>query len=127
MEQLFACERLHPGECNRYGVEMTVVTLEDVIGPQGEDSRIHQFATDLFNHWGLGDPEVGNGLLVMLVRNKRALEVVTGEKGRTKSECLVDSAHPIALPPPAPWLRTCSSHPFVVACSIGLNVIPGGM
>ena len=45
-----------------------------------------QRATDLFNEWGLGDPDVGNGLLVMLVKNKRRLEVVTGSKGHTRSE-----------------------------------------
>eukprot|EP01046_Picozoa_sp_COSAG06_P033974 COSAG06_NODE_3517_length_5235_cov_4.335475_3_plen_103_part_00 len=28
---------------------MTVVTLEDIDGPQGHDSRIHDFATNLFN------------------------------------------------------------------------------
>lgn len=65
---------------------MTVVTLEDIAGPKGQGNRIHQFATDLFNEWGLGDPEVGNGLLVMLVKNKRRLEVVTGSKGHTRSE-----------------------------------------
>jgi hypothetical protein len=37
---------------------------------------------------GLGDPAVGNGLLVMFVKNKRALEVVTGERGHTKSESI---------------------------------------
>jgi hypothetical protein len=30
-------------------MEMTVVTLDDISGPRGEDSRIHGFATDLFN------------------------------------------------------------------------------
>ena len=63
-----------------YGVEMTVVTLDDVTGGR----NLHDFATSLFNRWGLGDPEVGNGLLVMFVKNKRALEVVTGERGNSK-------------------------------------------
>ena len=54
---------------------MAVVTLEDITGPKGKGNRIHQFATDLFNEWGLGDPDVGNGLLVMLVKNKRRLEL----------------------------------------------------
>ena len=77
---------LNGGRSLRYGVEMTVVTLEDITGPNGHGNNVHQFATDVFNKWGLGDPEVGNGLLVMLVKNQRRLEVVTGSKGRTKSE-----------------------------------------
>jgi hypothetical protein len=60
-----------------YGCEMTVVTLDDVSGRAGRD--LHGFATQLFNHWGLGDPAVGNGLLVLLVKKQRAVEIVTGE------------------------------------------------
>lgn len=54
------------------GVEIAVVTLDDVPGdPKG-------FATELFNHWGVGSANANNGLLVLLVTGQRALEMETG-------------------------------------------------
>lgn len=36
------------------------------------------FATALFNHWGIGKAEANNGLLVLLVMDQRRLEMETG-------------------------------------------------
>jgi hypothetical protein len=64
--------RLH----QRYGMEVAVVTLTDTTGY--EDGDIHGFFTELFNFWGVGDPNANNGLVIGLVKTKRRLEMVTG-------------------------------------------------
>ncbi len=53
-------------------VEIAVVTVQQVTGTP-ED-----FATDLFAHWGIGDADTDNGLLVLLVTGERRLEMQTG-------------------------------------------------
>jgi uncharacterized protein len=55
------------------GVEIAVVTVEDVDTPTPKD-----FATALFNHWGIGKARNDNGLLVLMVRGQRRLEMETG-------------------------------------------------
>jgi len=54
------------------GAEVAVVTVEDTI------DEPKAFATGLFNHWGLGDARANNGLLVLLVLDRRRLEMETG-------------------------------------------------
>ncbi len=54
------------------GAEMAVVTVDDTI------DEPKAFATGLFNHWGLGDARANNGLLVLLVLDRRRLEMETG-------------------------------------------------
>lgn len=54
------------------GVEITVVIVDDVI------STPKEFATELFNFWGVGKARADNGLLILLVRDKRRLEMETG-------------------------------------------------
>jgi uncharacterized protein len=54
------------------GVEMPVVTVQDVPGTPKE------FATALFNHWGVGKADADNGVLVLLVMGQRRLEMETG-------------------------------------------------
>lgn len=53
--------------------EIAVVTVEQVDTPTPKD-----FATELFNHWGIGKADSNNGLLVLLVRGERRLEMETG-------------------------------------------------
>lgn len=55
------------------GVEVAVVTVEQVDTPTPKD-----FATELFNYWGIGKAEANNGLLILLVRGERRLEMETG-------------------------------------------------
>lgn len=54
------------------GIELAVVTVDDVAGTP------KQFATQLFNTWGIGSAQTNNGVLVLLVMKKRRLEVETG-------------------------------------------------
>lgn len=50
------------------GAEVAVVTVEDTL------DEPKAFATGLFNHWGLGDATANNGVLVLLVLDRRRLE-----------------------------------------------------
>ncbi len=55
------------------GHEVAVVTVDRVDAPTPKD-----FATRLFNHWGIGKADRDNGLLVLLVQGERRLEMETG-------------------------------------------------
>lgn len=54
------------------GVQIGVVTVDDCEGTPKE------FATALFNHWHIGAKGVDNGVLMLLVKDKRRLEIETG-------------------------------------------------
>lgn len=54
--------------------EVAVVAVDD-IDPNAE---IDDFATNLFRAWGLGRKDTNNGLLILLVRNRRQVTVRTG-------------------------------------------------
>jgi uncharacterized protein len=55
------------------GVEIAVVTV-----PQVSTATPKDFATELFNQWGIGDRERHNGLLILMVVDARRLEMETG-------------------------------------------------
>jgi uncharacterized protein len=59
------------------GVEMTVVTLsrQEVFAP---DQSLEQFATGLFNNWGIGDKTRNDGVLVLVLREDRAMRIELG-------------------------------------------------
>lgn len=54
------------------GAEIAVVTVP------GVDGTPKEFATELFNRWGVGDDQRNDGVLVLLVTGQRRLEVETG-------------------------------------------------
>jgi uncharacterized protein len=61
------------GQINRQtNAEVAVVTVDDV------DGTPKQFATKLFNHWGIGSAERNDGVLFLMVMNERRLEVEVG-------------------------------------------------
>ena len=65
------------------GVEMTVVTLsrQETYAP---DMSLEEFATGLFNHWGIGDKTRNDGILVLILREDRAMRIeLGGEYGHT--------------------------------------------
>ena len=64
-----AIDRLHQAQ----GVEIAVVSVPDVDAPSPKD-----FATALFNAWGIGQEGKDNGLLVLMVMDQRRLEMETG-------------------------------------------------
>jgi len=48
-------------------------------GLHGSDcSRFRHFATNLFNHWGVGSAAHNNGVVIVLFQEDRRLEIVTG-------------------------------------------------
>lgn len=56
-----------------YGIEIAVVTVDSVNTATPKD-----FATKLFNYWGIGQASKNNGLLVLMVKGERRLEMETG-------------------------------------------------
>ena len=60
------------------GVELAVMTVFSTADYGGFDS-IESFVTGLFNEWGLGGEEEGNGILVFLARADREVRIELGE------------------------------------------------
>jgi len=60
------------------GSQCALVALEGLCGWDGDLSRFRHFATNLFNHWGVGSALHNNGVLIVLFRENRRLEIVTG-------------------------------------------------
>ncbi|MFO7564874.1 MAG: TPM domain-containing protein, partial [Enhygromyxa sp.] len=61
-------ERIH----QQTGAEVAVVTVHEVSGTP------KQFATALFNHWGVGSAARNDGVLFLMVMGQRRLEVEVG-------------------------------------------------
>lgn len=57
----------------RERADVFVVTLSSI-----GDTEPKHFATQLFNHWGIGDAETDNGVLMLFVEDQHALEFETG-------------------------------------------------
>lgn len=58
-------------------VEMTVVTMESRLS-YGPSDSIESFATGLFNHWGVGDKDRNDGILVLIARTDRDMRIELG-------------------------------------------------
>lgn len=57
--------------------EMVVVTLPSIGSKSQKD--VKRFATELFNEWGIGRDEPNNGVLVLVVKDARRIEVEVGD------------------------------------------------
>ncbi|MFL4470941.1 YgcG family protein [Tateyamaria armeniaca] len=59
------------------GIEMTVVTLpsQDAYAPR---LTLEDFATGLFNHWGIGDSTRNDGIMVLVLPEDRAMRIELG-------------------------------------------------
>jgi uncharacterized protein len=55
------------------GGELAVVVVGSIDGAQPRD-----FATRLFNHWGIGNPQRNDGILVFAALDDRAAEIILG-------------------------------------------------
>ncbi len=60
------------------GVEMTVLTLETQTD-YAPDLTLEQFATRLFDHWGIGDASRNDGVLVLVIKEDRAMRLELGK------------------------------------------------
>ena len=59
------------------GVELTVLTImtRSAYAPSGS---IEAFATGLFNEWGIGDSNLNNGILILVVTADREMRIELG-------------------------------------------------
>ncbi len=62
---------------NQTGVEMTVLTISGMID-YGFTGTIEEFATKLFNAWGIGDATRNDGVLILVSRFDRAMRIELG-------------------------------------------------
>lgn len=60
-----------------HGVEMTVVTL-DTRHDFGPWATMERFTTALFNHWGVGNAERNDGIMVLVLRQDREMRIELG-------------------------------------------------
>ena len=59
------------------GIEMTVLTIRTQADHM-PDQTVEEFATALFNHWGIGDANRNDGILVLVIRDDRAMRIELG-------------------------------------------------
>ncbi len=56
------------------GSEIAVVTVPET----APSATSKEFATELFNYWGIGKKEINNGVLVSISKSDRRIEIETG-------------------------------------------------
>ena len=59
------------------GIQMTIITLESQT-PYAPDETLEEFATNLFNDWGIGDATRNDGILVLVLPDDRAMRIELG-------------------------------------------------
>ena len=70
------------------GIEFTVVTLERM-SDYGHRGEIEPFATGLFNHWGVGNVDRNDGVMMLVVRSDRQIRIEVGSGyGDTKNAAM---------------------------------------
>ncbi len=60
------------------GVELTILTIPTRKQYQTAGGTLTEFATGLFNHWGIGDPEKNDGILVLLITDNHEMRIELG-------------------------------------------------
>lgn len=60
------------------GIEMTVVTIGSIHDYNTGDYSIESFATNLFNTWGIGNPQLNNGVLILVAVADRQMRIEVG-------------------------------------------------
>lgn len=69
------------------GVEMTVLTLATQSDFPPHRS-LERFATGVFNYWGVGDASRNDGVLVMILRDDRAMRIELGAAYAREWDCV---------------------------------------
>jgi len=59
------------------GVEMTLLTLESK-RPYAPNQSLEEFATGLFNNWGIGDRNTNDGVLILVLTDDREMRIELG-------------------------------------------------
>ncbi len=84
-------------------IETAVVVLPSI--EMDEYGSAREFANKLFNRWGLGDNELNNGLLILLITNEGEREIVF-ETGKGTEQVLTDGISKlIQTNEMVPWLK----------------------
>jgi uncharacterized protein len=69
------------------GIEMTVVTIGSIHDYPVDANSLEEFATGLFNTWGIGSADEANGILLLVAVNDRRVRI---EVGRSYENALND-------------------------------------
>lgn len=62
---------------DRTGIEAVVVTMA-TMKAYGHQGQIEPFATGLFNHWGVGNAERNDGVMVLVAKDDRKMRIELG-------------------------------------------------
>ncbi len=65
------------------GHEMTIVTI-DKVNSYTDNHTIEKFAKDLFNHWGVGNAERNDGILMLVAVEDRRIRIALGSGFRAR-------------------------------------------
>jgi uncharacterized protein len=84
------------------GIEICVVTINSMQDYQDQKITIEQFATGLFNTWGIGKKETNNGALLLVAIKDRKLRI---ELGSGYSESLDSAAAKIIKSEIIPYFK----------------------
>jgi uncharacterized protein len=60
------------------GVHVVVVTMNRISDFGGSGQRIEDYAKSLFNHWGVGDADRDDGILILVARTDREMRIALG-------------------------------------------------
>lgn len=70
------------------GLEFTVVTI-DRMADYGHKGEIEPYATALFNHWGVGNAQRNDGVMMLVARSDRQMRIEVGSGyGSTKDRAM---------------------------------------
>lgn len=61
----------------RTGIEFTIVTI-NAMADYGHQGEIEPFATGLFADWGVGDPDVNDGIMLLVAKDDRQMRIELG-------------------------------------------------
>lgn len=70
--------RLLQGMSDDTGVQMIVVTMPDIGAYGGTGQRMEDYATALFNAWGVGATERNDGILMLILTDAREARIALG-------------------------------------------------
>ncbi len=72
------------------GVQIAVFTVNSIKDVAGEDLTIEEYATSVFENWGLGQKNKDNGILLLVAMDTRSLRIEVGyglEEVLTDTKC----------------------------------------
>jgi len=72
----------------KFDIEFKVITINSM-SDYGHSGAIEPFATGLFNHWGIGDAERNDGIMMLIARSDREMRLEVGSGyGTSKNDVM---------------------------------------